>query len=221
MGSRGCRPTELARRVLWAPGMRTKPNHNPPASTQPYFLRDHVDAYWAAIEIHAVLMLSIPQQRGIGAARQRIDRCFSQAVLAVGKAANGREQHPARFLERAEDALDTVLIALDDMTALGHVSLALRENARTWIAELLGRLTELGALPINDWADTSKPRGAWAVAQVGAAAVAPVSLDAAEGAAGKYSLGAVLSRCETEAAALRRTTELNRAESEPGKDVPV
>lgn len=183
------------------------------------FLRDRVDAYWAALDLHALILLWIPMRRGIGAARQRIDRALMAAVLAIGKATKGPDHRSRRWLDRADDALDTVLIALDDMTAGGHISCALRENAREAIILLMERLLELGGLPLDQWEATSEPRNAWVLKLTAADAVDPTSGEApVEAAAADYAIATVVRRREAEAVAIRRATEPERVEQRDHRD---
>lgn len=182
---------------------------NRSSSPSPFVpLRERLDAYWAAIELHAVLGLWIPPKRGIGAARQRIDRAMSQAVMAVGKAANGPKPKSERLLERASDGLDTVLIILDDLTPQGHVTESLRAAARTWIFKLLARLTQLAELPLEQWAATSQPRSAWTPPpSVAGAADKPGGDDAPAESPQRYGIREVLAGCAAEVEAARRRAE--------------
>lgn len=171
-------------------------------STQPVFLRDRLDAYWTALELHMLLLAWIPAQRGLGAARQRIDRALSRAVLAVGKATLGQTE---RWLDKARDALDTVLIALDDLTAIGRVSLPVRDQARDAILQLMMRLIELGELPLEEWVATSQPVAEPPIPE-GDAAAETAAIGAERG-PGRAALIKVLRRRELEAAAMRRAPE--------------
>lgn len=188
--------------------MRNHQKHRKPSPEDVVPARERLDAYWATIELHTVLLIWIPAMRGLGAARRRLDRVLWRAVLAIGKAAGGPEHRVGRLLEDARDALDTVLITLDDLTPQGHVTEAIRNRARTRIFRLLARLDALEELPRDQWARSSQPRSAWAWDETGHSAPEAVADEVGEAGARGYSLSAVLVCCAAAIQAARRVTDV-------------
>lgn len=189
--------------MLSAPGMRVHTDQNQRGSSEVSLLRDRLDAYWVAIELHMLMMAWIPVKRGLGAVRQRVDRVLWKAVIAVGKAGSGPADRTARLLESATDALDTVLIVLDDLGAQGHVTRHIRRMARRRILRLMQRIVELGELPLERWIATSQSRASWAKDLEDDAHKQPIPPeDAAAETRGEYTFDAVQRRGEEEAAAL-------------------
>lgn len=183
-----------------------------PFTTDMVFPRDRVDAYWAANDVHSAIMVWIPMRRGIGAARQRINRAMSAAVLAIGKAANGPQPRAERGLERARDSIETTLIVLDNLAAQTDITEDVRDRARGRLVRLIARLEELATLPVEEWGKTSRPleEWAWERSQVVDEAAAGEAREAAI----ENPLRALLARRAAEVAALGRTADATALVSE-------
>lgn len=193
--------------MLSGPGMRIHSDQNKRGSSEVSFLRDRLDAYWVVVETHMLLTMWIPAIRGLGAARQRADRAMWKAVIAIGKAGNGPADRAQMLLETASDALDTVLIVLDDLAAQGHVTTRIRRMARRRITRLMQRLVDLSELSLDRWIGTSQSRASWArdLDPDADNHQAPTSdEEAAAEARGEYTFDIVQRRGVEEAAALRR-----------------